>query len=138
MIITRLPQEAQSKTGFTHVAKITYADVAASGTINVQAVPVGSQVGPAVFHCTTTWNSTSPLFNFGVAASTTSSTTLSGTAAACVATNVLSANASTVNNTASRFLTFTLGATGTATAGEGYLWYRVFDAPLMIGDPAAA
>lgn len=138
MVIQRLSAEAQAKTGFTHVASITYADIAASGTINVQAVPVGSAVGPAVFHCSTLWNNTTPLFNFGVAASTTSNTGLSGSAAACIAGNALSNYATVTNNTASRFLTFTHGATGTATAGAGYLWYRIFDAPLMITDPATA
>lgn len=38
MVIQRLSAEAQAKTGFTHVAYITFSDVAASGTINVQAV----------------------------------------------------------------------------------------------------
>lgn len=138
MQVTRLPSETQAKTGFTHVAKITFADISTATTINVQAVPVGSTVGFAVFHCTTAWNNTTPIFNFGVAATATSNTGLSGAAAACAAGNVLSTYAQVTNNTASRFLTFTLGTSGTATAGEGYLWYRIFDAPTLLTDPAAA
>ena len=138
MQITRLPAETQAKTGFTHVAKITYADIATATTIDVQAVPVGAAIGTAVWHCTTLFNNTTPIFSFGVAATATANAGLSGTAAACAAGNVLSNYATVSSNTASRFLTFTLGTSGTATAGEGYLWYRVFDAPLLLTDPASA
>jgi hypothetical protein len=138
MVITRLPAEAQAKTGFTHVAKITFSDISTATTINVQALPVGVAVGPAVFHTLTAWNNTTPIFNFGVAAANTSNTGLSGVAAANAAGNVLSNYATVSQNTASRFLTFTLGTSGTAGAGEGYLWYRIFDAPTMTADPATA
>lgn len=138
MIISKLSVEERAATGFTHVAKITFSDISTAVSINVQAVPVGSQVGPAVFYAKTAWNNTTPIHNFGVAASASSSTTLSGTAAAVAAGNSMSANASTINNTASRFLTFTLGTSGTATAGEGYLYYRVVDPVTLINSPADA
>jgi len=138
MIITRLSVEAQAKTGFTHVAKITFADISTATTINVQAVAIGSSIGQAVFHCTTTWNLTTPIFSFGVAATATANAGLSGTAAACDAGQSLSNYATVTNNTASRFLTFTLGTSSTATAGVGYLYYRYFDGALITNDPAAA
>jgi hypothetical protein len=138
MIISKLSEEARASTGFTHVAKITFSDISTATTINVQAVPVGANISKAILYCLTAWNNTTPIFNFGIAASVTSNTTLSGAAAACAAGSSLTANVSQQNNTASRFLTFTLGTSGSATAGEGYLWYSIFDPATLKTDPTNA
>ena len=127
MTIKPLSYEERIATGCSHVVNVTYADSLATGTVTIQAAPVGTLVTRCFMKVTTAWNSaTSATLSVG---DTDSQTQFIGASDVKAGSVYFLAAASTnkVQVSASKSLTFSLAINGTPTAGAASIYINIQD-----------